>query len=231
MAEELQHLIDRIRKEAIAEAEAEANHLVSQARDKAAQLVKEAEDQAKAHLAKAEKEVEVFVRRSKRTLEQAARDVLITVGQGIENILHDIVNETLDEALDADLIQQMLLKIAESYCARQEKESRIEYLISEADQNAIVRFFSEEYRKQLIQGVQIHTDNGILKGFRVSFKDEHVYHDFTRPAIAEALGQFLRQHLSEIVHRAARDASETEGQPDEQETEGRADAPETESTS
>jgi V/A-type H+/Na+-transporting ATPase subunit E len=210
MAEELQHLIERIQKEAIDKAEDEAERIVRSAREKASQLVKSAEAEAKARLEKADRDAQVYVERSRTTLEQAARDLLITVGQGIENILEDLVGESVDEAMDIELLKQMMLKIAQAYCEHRSGESRIEFLISEQDQQDLVKFFAEQYREHLVRGINIHTDNGILKGFRVSLVDEQVYHDFTRPAMAEALSQFLRKHLAEIVHRAAADTSSDE---------------------
>ena len=50
----------------------------------------------------------------------------------------------------------------------------------------------------------------IFKGFKVSFVDDHVYHDFTKEAIAESLTNFLRPQLAEIVHRVAQEESQTE---------------------
>jgi V/A-type H+-transporting ATPase subunit E len=203
MADELQHLMERIRLEAIESAQAQANQILGQAREKAASLVRDAEAESKAILEKAEQDSRIYVERSQRTLEQAARDLLITVGQGVENILRDIVGNSVNQALDTEFLKQMMLTIAQAYCAKEGQESRIEFLISEQDQKAIVDFFADQYRRQLIRGVQIVTDNNVLKGVRVSLKDEQVQHDFTAEAIAEALTQFLRQHLADIVHRAA----------------------------
>jgi V/A-type H+-transporting ATPase subunit E len=206
MADDIQQLIERIQKEALAEAEAKANQLLEQARDKAAAIVREAEAKAKAIVEKAERDSQVFVERAQRTLEQAARDLLITVGQGIENILEDIVGEALDRAMDDDFLKEILLKMAQSYVERGGAESRIEFLIGERDQAQVIRFFAEKYREKLVKGVEIHTDTGIFEGFRVVLSDQHVVHDFTKPAIAEALCAFLRPHLAEIVHRAAEES-------------------------
>mgnify|MGYP000635279038 FL=1 len=203
MSEDLQHLIERIQKEAIGEAEAKSAKIVSQAKEKAAALVRDAEARAREIVAKAEQDSQVFVERSRKTLEQAARDLLITVGQGVENILEDIVGESVDQALDTQFLKDMLLRIAQAYVERGGAENRIQILIGEKDQQEIVRFFAEQYRQHLVQGVEIHTDTGIFKGFRVAISDRHVVHEFTKKAIAEALCAFLRPHLAEIVHRAA----------------------------
>lgn len=211
MAEQLQHLIERIQKEAIDQSEQEATQRVAKAREKAASIVREAEVRAKAILVKAEQDSEVFVERGTRTLEQAARDLLITVGQGIENILEDIVAAAADKAMDPDLIKQMMLQIAQAYCAHDGSESRIEFLIAPKDQETILRYFSDLYKQKLVHSVTIHSDNGVLKGFQVKVVDQQARHDFTPKAIAEALSAFLRPHLAEIVHRAARDTTEEEG--------------------
>lgn len=206
MAQDIQHLIDRIRIEAVEEAEKQAEAIESAARQKAGRIVREAEEEASVILKKAELDAEVFVERSKRTLEQAARDLLITVGQGVENIISDIVAGSVDEAMTIDVLQQMIVAMA-TRSAERDGESRIDLLISEKDQDALVKFFTDRYRERMIHGVELHTENDILKGFKISLTGDQVYLDFTAEAIAEALSNFLRPHLSEIVSRVAREHS------------------------
>jgi V/A-type H+/Na+-transporting ATPase subunit E len=209
MAEELQHLIDRIKGEAVEAGQKKADELVSQAREKAAEIVSKAERDAKAKLEQAEKDSEVYTERSRKALEQAARDLLITVGQGVENILADLVAESLDEALNIEVLEQMLVKMAAAK-AEQPNVDQVELLVSESDQSDLVKFFAAKYKEKMIHGIQIHTDNEILKGFKVSLQEGRVYQDFTREAIAEALNNFLRPHLSEIVSRVAKEQVEGE---------------------
>jgi len=216
MAIELQHLIDRINQEAVEKGEQEANRILAQAREQAAALVREGEAAARAHREEAEKDSAVFVERSTRTLEQAARDLLISVGQAVEDIIADIVSDATDEALDPDTLKRMMVKMAQAYAERNGTESRIEVLVSKEDQSELVRFFARQYRHRLVRGLNIRANArglniranaGVRRGFRVILDNDRVHHDFTRPAIAEALGNFLRPHLAEIVFRAARAAS------------------------
>lgn len=203
MAEELQPLLEQIRKEGVEKAQKEASDLLAQAKEKAAQMVREAEAKAKALVAKAEIDAEIYTQRSTATLEQAARDILITVGQGIENIIAELVAESTKEALKIEVLEQMMVKMAEA-CAASHGETRIELLVSEADQKDMVKFFADKYREKMIHGIELHTDKEILKGFKVSFADDHVYLDFTQEAIAESLTAFLRPKLAEIVGRVAK---------------------------
>ncbi len=206
MAEELQPLLDQIRKEGVDKAQTEAAQILSQAKEQAAKAVREAEQKAKELIAKAERDADVFTQRSIATLEQSARDVLITVGQGIENILSEIVTQSVDEVLGIEVLEKMMVSMAAS-CAQQHGETRIELLLSEADQAEIVKFFASKYSDKMIHGIELHVDNEILKGFKVSFADDHVYLDFTEEAIAEALTAFLRPKLAEIVGRVAKGAA------------------------
>ena len=203
MAEELQYLIERIQKEAVETGEQQAATLVAQAKDKAAATVKEAEDRARHIIEKADKDAQAFTERSINTLKQAARDLLITVGQGVANIMSDLIEDSVEKALKPEVIEQMLVKMAESYFAKAGAESRLDVLLAPQDQQQVVKFFAEKYQQKLMSGVEIRVDNDIFKGFRVGFKGGQVYHDFTKEAIAEALANFLRPQLAEIVHRAA----------------------------
>ncbi len=207
MAEELQPLLEQIRKEGVEKAEAQASEILEQAKAKAAQTVRDAEDKAKELVAKAQADAVIYTERSTATLEQAARDLLITVGQGIENIIAELVAESVDAALKIEVLEEMMIKMAQS-CAEKQGETRIELLISEKDQKDMVKFFADKYREKMVHGIELHTDNEILKGFKVSFADDHVYLDFTSDAIADALTAFLRPKLAEIVSRVAKETAE-----------------------
>ncbi|MBW7908573.1 MAG: ATPase [Kiritimatiellae bacterium] len=205
MAEELQHLIERIQKEAVDTGERQAAELVSNAKKQAAALIAEAEKQAQARLEKADRDAQQYTERSLQTLKQAARDVLITVGQGVENVVGSLASDAASAALDEATVQQMLVKLAEGYAGRTDRERSIEMLVSKADQQKLINFFQAKYQERLQTGLTIRGDERVLKGFKISMDGGRVSHDFTPEAIAEALSNFLRPHLAEVVNRVARE--------------------------
>lgn len=204
MPAELQPLIDRIREEAVDKAEQQAEELIAQARFKANSIVKEAEITARQLLQQADKEAEAFAERGRRTLEQAARDVLISVGQGVENILSDLVAEEVDRSLNGDVLAGLLGTIVEAYLARDGKEHRLNVLLSPEDQEELTRFFKQRYANKLAGQVEIRTQRDVVRGFQVSFNNGKVYHDFSREAIEQTLSRFLRPELASIVTEAAK---------------------------
>jgi len=202
MAEELQHLIERIRKEGVESGEKAADSLVAEAKKKAAAITADAEKQAKDMVAKAEKDAEAFAARGKQTLQQAARDLLISIGGSVGDVVGGIVDEKLDAALTPDTMAKMLVKLAEAY-GKDGGTGGIVAMLGEEDAKALKALFANEYKDHLAAGIQIESAKGIFKGFRVGVKDGQVFHDFTKEAIAESLGSFLRPELAEIVKQAA----------------------------
>jgi V/A-type H+-transporting ATPase subunit E len=101
----------------------------------------------------------------------------------------------------------MLIRMADAYMAHEGKERRVELLLSPEDQTELVKFYTGRYRQKMGEGLVIRSDNNIIKGFKVSFVDDHAQHDFTGEAIAEALAHFLRPNLAQIILRATGEES------------------------
>ena len=202
MAEELQHLIERIRKEGVESGEKAADSLVAEAKKKAAAIVAEAQKQAKDMVAKAEKDSAAFAERGQATLRQSARDLLISIGGSVGDVVAGIVDAKVGAALTPDLMAQMLLKLAEAY-AKDGAAGGIVAMLGEADAVAVKAAFAKEYQGKLAAGIQIESRKEIFKGFRVGAKGGQVFHDFTKEAIADSLSNFLRPELAQIVKKAA----------------------------
>ena len=202
MAEELQHLIERIRKEGVESGEKAAESLVAEAKQKAAKIVADAQKQAKDLVAKAEADSAAFAERGRATLQQAARDLLISIGGAVGKVVGGIVEAKVGAALTPDLMAQMLLKLAEAY-AKDGGAGGMVAMLGEADAAAVKAAFAKEYQNKLAAGIQIESDREIFQGFRAGAKDGQVFHDFTKEAIAESLANFLRPELAQIVKKAA----------------------------
>ena len=99
MAEELQSLLDRIQAEGVDKAKAEAARIVEEAERKAADVVAEAGRKAADLRAKAEEEARVLQARSEQSLRQAARDVVLEVGENVRQTLERVLRKDVDAAL------------------------------------------------------------------------------------------------------------------------------------
>jgi V/A-type H+-transporting ATPase subunit E len=199
MAEELKHLIEQIQKEGIEKANEQADTIISQAKEKAAKLVAEAEEKAHTLLKKAQIESEAFAERSVKTLEQAARDLLITVGQGCEKVVSGTLGQAVDTALSGDFLKQMIKGVIE-----QSSGSSVVLSVNDADKTSLASF-SAELAKKSGKEIELVSDSEVLSGFRIGFKDNRVYLDYTGEAVATALSAFLRPELAKTVSAIAQE--------------------------
>jgi V/A-type H+-transporting ATPase subunit E len=196
MAEELKHLIEQIQKEGVEKAQEQADTIISQAKEKAAKIVSRAEEKAYDSLLKAKNESEAFAERSAKTLEQAARDLLITVGQGCEKVVTEVLGKEVDRALSPDLLKQMIAGLVEKDAVD------FSITVSEKDKEALTAYCAELARESGRE-IELVSDAEVLSGFRVGFKDKSVYLDYTGEAIAGALAAFLRPELAKTVSAVA----------------------------
>lgn len=197
MAEDLQALMERIQKDAVDKAENEAAAIIMKAKEKAAEIVKNAEADAQARLEKADKDAEAFTERSERTLAQSARDLLLSVGKNLENMVLNLLSLEVEKSLDETTIKNMLLALAKGYT------SDVEVDFSEADAQKLMSFVMGEFAKQVSAGVKVESDAGVKFGFRVKLDGGKVSHEFTAQAMAEALSALLRPQLAKVVNAAA----------------------------
>jgi len=204
MAEELQNLIDRIQRDGIDKARAEAGQIVSGAKKQATELVESAGQRAEALLKKAESDAKLHTERSIKAIGQAGRDVLVAVGHGVEQLFRDLFREAAAESLTPEGLARMIVALAKGYADNGMAADSIEVLVSPDDREKLKQLCMEKYRKALGEGVEIRSDDDIIKGFKISFKDGKVYHDFTLEAIAEVMSAFLQPRLAELVREAAK---------------------------
>ena len=143
------------------------------------------------------------MRRGEQALEHAARDFLLSLRHSIEAVLRETLCETVAGALSPDVMAQMLVRLADAYAAHDMNESRVDVLLSPEDRDALGAVVLEKYRELVRQGLTLRPDERVEGGFKVSFADSDLYHDFTAEAVAEALAPVLKPPLCDIVKRAA----------------------------
>jgi len=206
MSQDLQSLIAKIKTEAIGSSEAESAKILAQAKEQAEAIISKAESEATALREKAEKDAELSAERARKTMQQAARDVLITIGQNLEKMVVGMLRKSSSDALDEALLKDMVKKVVETY-ANNSVSGKGAILLSEADQSKLGDYMKQEFSKVLKDGVTIEAEGVIRKGFQIRLDGDNVSHEFTGEAVAETLAGFLRPQLAEAVRAAANEST------------------------
>lgn len=198
MAEELQSLLDRIQKEGVERADADAERIAANAKVRAKTTVADAEKAALTIIEKAKADSELFMKRSKSAISQAARDLILSVGNAITETLQTIVARDVDKAMSADALPS-LIKVTIAAYSKADNDGNLEILLNESQKEAVTSFFMKELTNAMKAGLTIRSSHNIISGFRVVLKDSGVQHDFTGEALTGAIGQLLRPQLAQIV--------------------------------
>jgi V/A-type H+-transporting ATPase subunit E len=199
MSEELQSLLERIEKDGVEKADAQATAIVKAAEAKAAELTGNAEAQAAALIAKAEEDSKAFEARSSKALDQAARDTILSVERGVAAIFARIAEKEVDAALDTETIRSIVGTLIETYAKADATGARMEIVLSEKQRADVVAHLSGRFQEQLAAGLTVEGTSAIASGFKVAVTDKEVEHDFTGEAVAEAMGKLLRSDLASII--------------------------------
>ncbi len=202
MSEELQSLLTRIQEDAVAKSETEAEAIISKANETAKATVAAAEESAKKLIAQAEQDAEAFRTRAEKSLTQAARDVILSIGETLNSTIAAIIKKDVAESMSTDTIKAMLLIIAENYF--KDNAGAVDVLLNNEQQSELSATFLSELAGSMKSGLELKSDDSIVAGFKVSVVNEKVEHDFTSEAIADALSQLLRPVLGKIVKEAAK---------------------------
>lgn len=203
MTDQVQHLIDRIRKDAVQTAEQQSQDLLIKARAQAEAIVAEARAKATATTHQAERERQQLIERGTQSLTQAARDLLLDIGDRLLHMVEKLLATASTAALSPAVIEQMLLRLAEGFAENGVAEGQIDVIVSAADRERLLAFAMQQLRGKLEQGVQVSADQRLARGFRLSFANGSVQHDFSSDAIATSLARRLRPQMADIVMAAA----------------------------
>ncbi|MEZ5963701.1 MAG: hypothetical protein R3F56_07630 [Planctomycetota bacterium] len=205
MSDQVQHLIDRIKKDAVDTAEREGSEILAQARTRADEVLREAEARAERVQAEAERRARETLERGTNSLRQAARDLLLQVGARFEDMVQDVLTQAAGEAMHADVVEKILLRLADTFGKNGIDEGQVHITVGTGDRERLTGFVLERLRQKVTHGVTMVVDARMGKGFRLSYADGSIHHDFDQEAVAHALAPLVRPQLAQIVLQAALD--------------------------
>ena len=105
----------------------------------------------------------------------------------------------VEAALSDDFLKTLIQNVVD-----QGKGASMRLSVSDADKSALAAFCAEQTRKSGTE-IELISDAEVLSGFKVTFKDQNVYLDYTGDAISAALSAFLRPELAKTVSSIAKE--------------------------
>ena len=188
MAEELQSLIEKINRDGVEKANAEAERIISSAKAQAAEIVKNAKDEAASFAQDAERKAKESSERAGETMRQAARDAVISVEGAVTRLLEQLLRSNVDAAL------------ADPATAAAVAGTAVKELVGSGEVAAGAKIV-EALRAQLAAkpSFKVSLDDTLGSGFMVKLDGGRVEHDFTGATVAAELAKRLRPDLAKIM--------------------------------
>jgi len=202
---QLKELIETIKQDGIASAEAKGAEIIKEAEEKAKQIVSKAEEEAAKLLSDAKREIARSEQASRDALVQAGRDLLLSLERRIVQLFEGVVKTAIKESLEGKGLVQILTTLVTAWV---EKNSpNIEVLLSPKDYQALEGELHSRLAGVLKEGVVLKPSSSIEAGFKIGEKNGAAYYDFTVEGLAEILSASLSPRLSEILKNAAKGES------------------------
>lgn len=189
MAEDLQSLLEKINRDGVEKAQAQADGILADAKAKAAAIVKEAEDTAAKAKAASEKAAADYAERAKETIRQAARDTVLAVEAAVTKTLENLLAKDVKAALsDSSAAARLAMKA-------------IEGLAGAAEVAAANKELASALKAQLAAkgDIKVVLDETLDSGFTVRTDGGRVEHSFTGATVAEELAKALRSDLAALM--------------------------------
>ncbi len=198
----VQELLDKIKREGVENAEAEAAKIRAQAEEERSRLLEAARKEAKELVEKAKADAQRAEESGRAALKQASRDLVLAFRGEIEKTLSQLVRTNVEASFDADTLKKALPGILESWA--KEGRDEVSVLVPEKDLATLSAFFKDKLSEKLKKGVELKPLKGARAGFRIAEKDGAAYYDFSAEAVADMLGAYLNAQLSAIMAEAAK---------------------------
>jgi V/A-type H+-transporting ATPase subunit E len=188
MSEDLQSLLEKINRDGVEKANAQAESIIASARTKAAEIVKSANEEAAKAKADAEKAAADYAERAKVTLAQAARDTVLKIEGSVTALLEKLLAKDVDAAL------------ADGKTACSLAAEAVRGLVGPAEVAAPAKLLPALKAQLAAQkNVTVVLDETLESGFTVKADAGRVEHSFTPDMIAAELAKRLRPDLAALL--------------------------------
>ena len=184
--EDLQGLLEKINRDGVEKAEAEARKIIDDARAKADALIKDAQAQAAQSKADAEKASAAYAERAAETIRQSARDIVIGVKDSVTALLENLLAKDVEKAL-GDSAAQIVTDAIKDLTGPGEIRCGAKLAAALKSQLSTLKSFT------------LTTDEALGAGFTVKTDGGRVEHDFTPETISAELARRLRPDLAKLL--------------------------------
>lgn len=202
---QLQELIDKIKKDGVATAEAEAAKVRADAEKKAESIVADAQKKAEEIIKNAKAETERMEKASEEAIAQAGRNMLLSFKDSLVAELDGLIQAETAKAASKDVLAKLVPETVRAW-AKNTNASELSVLLSEKDLKELEKSLTSELKAEIAKGLEIMPDKTLSAGFRIGVSNGAAYYDYSAESLAEMFAAYLNPKVAALLKSAAKDA-------------------------
>ena len=199
---QLHELIDKIKRDGVASAEAEAGKIVSEAEKKAEQIVADARIKADEIIRDAKTETARMEKSGEDAIAQAGRNMLLTFRDSLVAELDNLIKARTSEAVTADVLRKLVPETVREW-SRKSEVSELSVLLPPDELSELENALTSELKSEISAGLELKGDRTLSSGFRIGVRDGAAYYDYSAEAVAELFAAYLNPKVAALVKGAA----------------------------
>ena len=200
---QLQELIDKIKKDGVATAEAEAAKKIAEAEKKAEGIVADAQDKAAEIIKNAKAETERMEKASEEAIVQAGRNMLLSFKDSLVAELDGLIQAETAKAATKDVLAKLIPETVKAW-AKNSEASELSVLLGEKDLKALESSLTADLKSEISKGLEIKPDKTLTAGFRIGVKNGAAFYDYSAESLAELFGSYLNPKVAALMKTAAK---------------------------
>ena len=198
---QLQELIDQIKKDGVAAAEAEAASILNAAKAEAEKIVADAKQEAEKLLSAAKADNARMVASSEDAIRQAGRNLLISFRESVARELTAITGENVAAAYSSGALAQLVIRVVENWANNPNAED-IAVILNSEDLKALEQTILAGLKEKMLQGVTLKANDNFDGGFRIAVNNGSAYYDYSAEAVVELLSNYLSPKVTQLLKEA-----------------------------
>lgn len=200
MAEELQSLLEKIRRDGVEKASAERDEIVKNAQAEADAIIAAAKAEAENIKSSAQRDADALTKRAESAIRQAARDILLELKSELKKRVEAIVRKNTDEALSSDFMAEIIREVAAAVLNDPAKAaSNIEVMVAPAKCEELVKKLTASAGKDLVEKVSVFPNSAAGRGLKISVDGDQVFFDFSDAALSEMVCSYAGSRVSAVI--------------------------------
>lgn len=201
MEVQLQELIEQIKRDGVAAAEAEAKEIVDTAKAEAEKLLADARAQAERLMANAKSENERVVKSAEDAIRQAGRNLLLSFRESVARELNALVSDSVCAVYSSEALAALVIKAVEAWTAKSDAED-ITVVLNGEDLTKLESLLLAGMKEKMLQGVTLKASDTFDGGFRIAVKDGGAYYDYSAEAVVDMLSAYLSPKVARLLKEA-----------------------------